>query len=112
MGSLKFQFDEKYQKNEEGPLETMKKIAKKVSQSRNNMHKKILVKCETRTHVLLLRRPQKSRLTSVPNGQNLVWQLTQVEATSYKICHLSGPTKRKQVPVEVVWHLVLVQVSL
>ena len=29
LGSLKFQFDEKYQKNEEGPLETMKKIAKK-----------------------------------------------------------------------------------
>ena len=34
---------------------------KKVSQSRKKLHKKILVKGGTRTHVLLLGRPQKSR---------------------------------------------------
>ena len=46
------------------PLETLKKLRKKVSQSRNctkihNCTNKILVKSETRTHVLLLGRPQK-----------------------------------------------------
>ena len=36
----------------------MKKKLRKKSPSRNNMHKKFLVKDETRTHVFLLGRPQ------------------------------------------------------
>ena len=40
-------------------MEAIKICEKKVSQSRNNVHKKILVKGETRTHVL-----KKASLTS------------------------------------------------
>ena len=49
----------KYKKLKGSPSEKFKNLRKKVSQSRNNMQK-ILVKGETRTHVLLLGRPQKS----------------------------------------------------
>ena len=47
------------QKIKGGSFGDIKKMQKIVSQSRNNMHKKILVKGKTRTHVLLLGRPQK-----------------------------------------------------
>ena len=49
----------KHQKIEGDPLETLK-FCEKVSQSRNNVHKEILVKCESRTRVLLLHKPQKN----------------------------------------------------
>ena len=42
------------------PLETLKKFAKKVSQSRKKPAQKNLIKDGTRTHVLLLGRPQKA----------------------------------------------------
>ena len=48
----------KYQKIEGGPFGD-KKWWRKVSQSQNNTHKKFWSKGEIRTHVLLLRRPQK-----------------------------------------------------
>ena len=50
------------EKNEGGPFADIEKICeKKVSRPKKTLHKKFLVKGGTRTHVLLLRRPQKSR---------------------------------------------------
>ena len=48
-----------------GPFGDIKKIAKKVSQSRKKATQKNLVKDGTRTHVLPLGRPQKA-VTSMP----------------------------------------------
>ena len=56
-------------------LETLRKIAKKVSQSRKNLHKKVLVKGETRTHVLRLGRPQKNLINLYAQLTLVVWQL-------------------------------------
>ena len=44
-----------------GPLETLKKLRKKVSQSRKKSAQKIFGQGWTRTHVFLIGRPQKSR---------------------------------------------------
>ena len=59
LGFLKIHFVANYKKKLRGPSGDNKKIAKKISQSQINMHKKFLVKGETRTFVLLLPRPQK-----------------------------------------------------
>ena len=48
-----------------GPSGYIKKIAKKVSESRKKSTQKNLVKGGTRTHVLSLGRPQKAE-TSIP----------------------------------------------
>ena len=55
------------------------------------MHKKFLVKRETRTHVLLLCQRQTILIVVAVEVTSLVWQL--VEATdykAYKICHIVG----------------------
>ena len=58
LGFFEHQFCCKVEKIEGGPFGDIKKTAKKVSQSRNNMQKNF-VKGEARTHVLLFDRPQK-----------------------------------------------------
>ena len=61
LGVFEHPFFWKIEKTEGVPFGDIKKMRKKVSQSRNNLHKKFLVKGGTRTHVLLLGRPQKIR---------------------------------------------------
>ena len=57
------------------PLESLKKICEKKSHKAEiTTQKKILVKGETRTHVLLLGRPQKT-LINLYAQLTLVWQL-------------------------------------
>ena len=54
-------------------------MRKKISQSRNYAQK-ILVECETRTHVLLLGKPQKNPiqpLCEVAVEVTLLWQLVE-----------------------------------
>ena len=58
LGFLKIQLDAKYQKNEGNPSETIKNFRKKSHKAEITSIKK-LVKYETRTHVLLHRRPLK-----------------------------------------------------
>ena len=62
LGVFEHPFFSKIEKNEGGTLKRhLKKFAKKVSQAEKTCTKKFLVKGGTRTHVLLLGRPQKSR---------------------------------------------------
>ena len=81
------------------PLETPKKLREKVSQSRNNILKKFLVKGDTRTHVLLLGRPQKSYLFSMLSYKLSV--AVSVEATAQLIKLIKSVTsllQKKPVP--------------
>ena len=55
----------------------LKKMRKKVSQSRNSMYKNFLDKGETRTHVLLPGRPQKIVKKSEAENVTLMWQLVE-----------------------------------
>ena len=82
----------------------MKKNCEKKSQSRNNMHKKILVKGETRTHVLLLGRPQIILINLYANCQKLrqvleVGQLPEVATATnsdYATCGLKRESCRAE----------------
>ena len=77
LGVFEHPFFCKIEKIEGGPFGDIEKICEKVSKSRNNLHKKCLVKGGTRTHVLLLGRSLKILKKSEAEEATLVWQLVE-----------------------------------
>ena len=75
-------------------METFKKIAKKVSQSRKNLHEKFLVMSGTRTR-LSAWQTSKNPPKIQAEEATLVWQLVEANYKAYKICHFVGLKKRK-----------------